>query len=194
MSHPTHPACSGREETVHRYLDGDLSPAERTAFADHLQTCPACRELLDQIQVVFDALAAWQTAAPPSGIPNQVMARLPASRRKRVDLWSPILAGQLLVGLTVLVLVWSRLQARWLSLAQQLELLPALPNLLIFPHLTVPTLPLPESWPALPILPRPEFLLTPETALLLVVIILLAWLAGNVLLLGARPLPFRNGG
>jgi anti-sigma factor RsiW len=37
------PACPGREETRHRYLDGELKPAEREAFETHLQQCRACQ-------------------------------------------------------------------------------------------------------------------------------------------------------
>ncbi len=194
MSQTTQPACPGREETVHRYLDGDLSPAEQAEFTQHLQTCPACQHSLHEIQTVFDLLTTWPEETPPPEIPDRVMARLP-HRRLQADLWPPVLAGQLLVGLTVLALAWPRWQARWSALLRQVDLppaLPHLPDLLALLRSPLPTLSIPQTWPTLPALPdalpRPPLLLAPETAILLAAAVLLVWLAGNLFLLKSRPL------
>jgi hypothetical protein len=51
------------------YLDGELTPGETARFAAHLDTCPACREAVDEQHWIDDllrtpAIAQLETAPP----------------------------------------------------------------------------------------------------------------------------------
>jgi anti-sigma factor RsiW len=43
-------SCKELVELVTAYLDGALSPADRTRFDEHLATCDGCRNYVDQMR------------------------------------------------------------------------------------------------------------------------------------------------
>ena len=60
------------EGTLHAYLDGELSPAERAAADDHLAQCPECmarlgeeRALIERATAVLDSARPLEHPAPP---------------------------------------------------------------------------------------------------------------------------------
>ncbi len=102
--------CSWSEERFERYLDGELDPAERAAFAAHIDACDACRSLLDELRVVDGLLLQPRTIEPAPDFTAATMAdvralpppRGPASQLPAylvcyvVAAWSLIGAGLLL--------------------------------------------------------------------------------------------------
>lgn len=52
------------------YVDGELPPAERTAFESHLQSCAACRKELDQFRETIGKLSQLKQKAPPAFLPR----------------------------------------------------------------------------------------------------------------------------
>lgn len=48
-------SCSSAEELFERFLDGEVTSAERSRILGHLDTCANCRTLLEELRVV-DAL------------------------------------------------------------------------------------------------------------------------------------------
>jgi anti-sigma factor RsiW len=47
------------------YIDGQLSPRERTALEEHLATCDACRSELDELRATISAVGGVSDVEPP---------------------------------------------------------------------------------------------------------------------------------
>lgn len=70
-------------ETIDRYLDGALEPADRTAVEAHLAACGACRAEVTAQRAVWSALAALSAEPLPVDLSAAVLARIapaPAAR------------------------------------------------------------------------------------------------------------------
>lgn len=69
------------------YLDGDLTPAERTALEEHLAACGACRGTLDELRRVVARAQALDDRPPAAdlwpGIAEHIGAVSLAARRQR---------------------------------------------------------------------------------------------------------------
>ncbi len=100
--------CTIQEETVHLYLDGELSPSERETFIAHLQGCSACQTRLAELKTLFAQLASLEEVAPPDGVASRVMVNLPAFAPppRYVALGRLALAGQIAIGLALMLAVW----------------------------------------------------------------------------------------
>ena len=62
----------------------DVLPGDRrTALLNHLEECPGCRQLLDELSETADALLlAGPVAAPPPGFEDRVLERIQAPRAR----------------------------------------------------------------------------------------------------------------
>lgn len=65
-----------READVVAYLDGRLSPDERTRVAQHLTGCIACREQLGELRSLLDVLGEWKPVEPSLGFDAALRARV----------------------------------------------------------------------------------------------------------------------
>ena len=73
-------AATMLDELALDVLPGD----QRAALLRHLEDCPACRRLLDELSESADALLlAAPAVAPPAGFEGRVLARLGEARRDR---------------------------------------------------------------------------------------------------------------
>lgn len=66
-------------EMLSAYIDGDLVEADRTRVESHVRTCPACRELLDELRDVVVAAAALKPTDPAADLWPGIAARIGAS-------------------------------------------------------------------------------------------------------------------
>jgi len=48
--------CRELIEVITEYLEGGLSPEDRTRFEEHLEACSACKMYLDQFETVIRTL------------------------------------------------------------------------------------------------------------------------------------------
>lgn len=72
---------------VQDYLDGELVPAERSAFEAHVATCAACHRELAVYRIVFERMAAIETWDPGPAFTERVLAEaMPRHSR-----WLPVL-------------------------------------------------------------------------------------------------------
>jgi anti-sigma factor RsiW len=102
--------CSSSEALFEGFLEGELVPRERTALLAHVDTCAACRGLLEELRVV-DALLLEPRAvrlAPNFTFATMAEVRaLPAPRVRRPPVLaftvSYLAAAWLLVGATFLL-------------------------------------------------------------------------------------------
>src|SRR5687767_1283417 len=89
------------ETALSAYLDGELPPLERSALADHIAGCPACRDRLAELAAV-DALARELPVDAPAGyfdaLPGRIRTRLPVRARTRIPGWAMLAAAAALVA------------------------------------------------------------------------------------------------
>jgi hypothetical protein len=88
------------EGTLHAYLDGELSPAERSRLDAHLAECPSCRDRLAEEQGLIERADRLLTlVAPPEGHVNRPVP-LPHPRRRFVvpGAWAASIAAAFLAG------------------------------------------------------------------------------------------------
>ena len=50
-------------EKVHVFVDGELSPAERELFFDHMEACPRCQR---DVEAILSLKALAETARAPA--------------------------------------------------------------------------------------------------------------------------------
>jgi len=76
--------CIVAVEQVTDYLEGALSPDQRTGFEQHLVTCPGCLIYLRQVQAQIAAAKALAQPAPPRAeVAEKLLALFRASRGGR---------------------------------------------------------------------------------------------------------------
>jgi len=68
--------CNQLESNAMEYLDGKLSPAQRSAVEAHLAVCAACRERVHGFTQVMGLLDEWQTVQPSPFFQTRLAARL----------------------------------------------------------------------------------------------------------------------
>jgi hypothetical protein len=64
--------CSDLQSDVSLYADGLLDAAETAVFEDHLETCPLCRQQVDDIRLLKNSLRQFSRPAMPVAVSNRV--------------------------------------------------------------------------------------------------------------------------
>jgi anti-sigma factor RsiW len=76
--------CRDVSDFLASYLDGALSPDERTRFDEHLAECPDCvaylRSYVDTIRLAKDAYADDDA---PADVPDELRQAILAARRRQ---------------------------------------------------------------------------------------------------------------
>ena len=78
--------CSGIQELISSYIDGELGPEEKEAFSFHIRSCPGCREALEEFQSVHKLFASTERFSAPYGFTARIMANLETKEPSR--LWA----------------------------------------------------------------------------------------------------------
>jgi len=68
--------CRKLLEQVSRYLDGDLTPAERRAVAKHLENCPCCQQMADSLKHTVEACHKAGVTRLPADVRSRAKARI----------------------------------------------------------------------------------------------------------------------
>jgi len=100
--------CERWEGRLAAYLEDELGGAERTAVEDHLQACPACRELLDLLRSVQVSLRSIPEVEPSPALQRRLAAVPDRKKRLRFgfDLFlNPSLQPVLAAATVVLTLI-----------------------------------------------------------------------------------------
>ncbi len=108
--------CTRARTSIQELVDGTLTPIREAELQQHLDECPSCRALADDLQRVRDVAATLEPIAPPDHVWLQIAGRLrqegrvhdeplvPAHRHQYV--WLAIAAALVLaVGASLVVLV-----------------------------------------------------------------------------------------
>ena len=68
--------CDAIQYSLSLYVDDGLTSTERDACYQHLEVCPVCRDRVDQLRSVRNALAMLSKAAPPAELVPAINAAL----------------------------------------------------------------------------------------------------------------------
>jgi anti-sigma factor RsiW len=68
--------CTGYRQSIHELVDGTIGPIRRAELERHLDSCPECRALLSDLQVIRDSAASLDALEPPAAVWLQVAAQL----------------------------------------------------------------------------------------------------------------------
>ena len=104
-------SCEKFELLMSRALDGAADEEELRALHAHLEQCPACRRVWEELALLGDALAP---PAPPEGLEEKIMASVRReaavrNRPKKLRRWSWGLCAA--ACLAVAVLAWPRVMS-----------------------------------------------------------------------------------
>lgn len=77
------PDCDEALELISAQIDGALTQEEAAVLAAHLEHCPACRALLADLEQIHSDLEAIPPVSPPSGLQEDIMARIRAEQKSR---------------------------------------------------------------------------------------------------------------
>ncbi len=82
------------------YLDDDLSPKRRKSLEEHLQKCPRCQKILEDLRTIRQETRSLENLRPPAGLWEVIQSRLEPSPpgQRRAYLWTIPLATWLRRG------------------------------------------------------------------------------------------------
>ena len=116
------------------YLDGELAPEQAVAVASHLEECPDCAALADELRRVSHQMRAWQVPPSPDTLGQQMLSRVdpptgrkfwsPAKPRSFFRRWSWQLAGGFALILLVAAITTPILLREWM-VAYKIQTSPA---------------------------------------------------------------------
>lgn len=93
-------------------LDGEIAPAERTWFDDHLRACDGCRARYARFSGPVALVRTDPRPRAPPGLLRKVLARLRAGRRRRAaraldhSLFAEIAAAGAVAALAAALVLW----------------------------------------------------------------------------------------
>jgi len=109
------------EETLNRYLDGELSSGERERVVEHAAACEACRAEMLALQALFVALEELTPVQAPNLSPDVLAQIWPRRRVAGVGAWLvPLLQGA--IASLLLAWGWARLMGYWTLVGDALPL------------------------------------------------------------------------
>ena len=75
--------CQQLIEFIARYREGELTPAERTAFEQHLAICPSCTAYLKTYERTILLTKASADEPVPSDVPESLIKAILEAQSKR---------------------------------------------------------------------------------------------------------------
>ena len=67
--------CAGVQEMLSAYLDGELTADDRSRIASHLESCPECRAVLDDLGQIVTAARSLPVLQPPAPLGRETRRR-----------------------------------------------------------------------------------------------------------------------
>jgi anti-sigma factor RsiW len=104
-------ACEAWTSKLDAYVDGELTPAEATAVASHVQQCQACAaDALARVQLKRSVAIAGKAHTPSAEFRAKMMRSVSTKpRRQRIWAWRPIIATLgLLIAIVAIGLYWKQ--------------------------------------------------------------------------------------
>ena len=76
--------CEQMTLLMSAWLDGELSEREEQQMKEHLEQCPACRELMEQLQALHTSFSDLEEIPAPEGFADSVMERIAKESKPKV--------------------------------------------------------------------------------------------------------------
>jgi len=76
--------CNQFHEIIERDASQKASKSELSSLADHLETCPECRDIHQAALACSKAFSALPIVEPPRDLADQIMKSIPAEKKSRV--------------------------------------------------------------------------------------------------------------
>ena len=92
------------EALISAQLDGELSPEEEARLEAHLAACPQCRAAKAELEAVHQLLLN-DSALPPPGLTERIMAGLPTQPKKKAVPWARRIAPLAAAAVVALVVI-----------------------------------------------------------------------------------------
>ncbi len=75
--------CHQVQERLSAFQDNELNPQERARVSDHLESCPACRRQLAEMEKAWQALGDLKEILPDPGFYGQLVEKIKESSETR---------------------------------------------------------------------------------------------------------------
>ena len=76
MKTPASDRCRSLLEQLSKYLDDDLTPAERRSLTAHLRRCPCCQTMAESLKHTVEACRKAGTTRLPADVRVRARARI----------------------------------------------------------------------------------------------------------------------
>jgi anti-sigma factor RsiW len=76
MKAPGPDRCRALLEQLSRYIDGELTPAQRRSLTAHLRRCPCCQTMADSLKHTVETCRKAGTARLPADVRTRARARI----------------------------------------------------------------------------------------------------------------------
>jgi anti-sigma factor RsiW len=76
MRTPASDRCRSLLEQLSKYIDDELTPAQRRSLTSHLQRCPCCQTMADSLKHTVDTCRKAGTARLPADVRVRARARI----------------------------------------------------------------------------------------------------------------------
>jgi anti-sigma factor RsiW len=76
MTTPASDRCRALLEQLSRYIDDELTPAQRRSLTAHLRRCPCCQTMADSLKHTVEACRRAGTARLPADVRMRARARI----------------------------------------------------------------------------------------------------------------------
>jgi predicted anti-sigma-YlaC factor YlaD len=90
-----------RADSFYLYLEGELGPYDARKLEEHLEVCPACREVMAERRLLHEAFTTLPPFEVPPDFARSVMDSLPEPEAAGPRWFAPLVAGtvSLVIGL-----------------------------------------------------------------------------------------------
>jgi len=77
-------------EKLSAYMDGEVSPEERSAIEEHLKVCAACSQALGELRETAQRVKTLQEVEPPAWMTHKIMAQVRSKAEPRTSIWQKL--------------------------------------------------------------------------------------------------------
>jgi anti-sigma factor RsiW len=83
--------CTGSEERLSEFLEGQLAPSEASAFSAHIEACGKCGDLVARVRRLMNQMHALEPVEAPEGLQVRIVEATLGRGGRRWFAWVPIL-------------------------------------------------------------------------------------------------------